>query len=67
MSKERDADQHIEAQLVRYERLIKAATVMTEAEKAELSEWEKKHLTGDGTYGTSNWPGWDAIVNRISH
>lgn len=61
------AQRAIEAQLARYERMIKAATVMSDREKAELAEWEKMHVTGDGQFLTSDWPGWDAIINRISH
>lgn len=57
----------IEAQLARYERIIKAATVMSEQEKLALAEWEKYCVTGDGQRATSDWPGWDAVINRISH
>ncbi|SEE90584.1 hypothetical protein [Pseudomonas coleopterorum] len=56
-----------EAQIARYERIIKAATVMTETEKIALAEWEKKHVIGDGEYGTTDWPGWEPIISRISH
>jgi len=28
------------------------------AEWAEFLEWERTHVTGDGPYGTSDWPGW---------
>lgn len=57
----------VDSQLARYERIIKAATVMTDREKAELAEWERRHVTGAGPYATSDWPGWSAIINRISH
>jgi hypothetical protein len=40
---------------------------MSDLEKAELGEWEKQHVTGDGRMATSDWPGWDAIINRIPH
>ncbi|MPQ69469.1 hypothetical protein [Pseudomonas sp. MWU12-2323] len=53
--------------IARYERIIKAATIMTEAEKKALSEWEAIHVTGSGDYGTSDWPGWEAIIPRITH
>lgn len=56
-----------EAQIARYERIIKAGTVLTGAEKSALVEWEKKHVTGDGEFGTSDWPGWEPIISRISH
>jgi len=63
----RKTQNQMHAQLARYERTITAATVMTEQEKSELTEWEKIHVTGDGRFGTSDWPGWDQIVSRISH
>jgi hypothetical protein len=40
---------------------------MSDAEKEALAEWEKAHVTGSGDYGTSDWPGWDAIISRIPH
>lgn len=67
MSKRSRKPGDIEVQLARYERIIKAAVVMTDREKAELAEWEKTHLTGDAPAATSDWPGWVAIINRISH
>ncbi|WP_445672537.1 hypothetical protein [Pseudomonas inefficax] len=56
-----------EAQIARYERIIKAATVMTDQEKFSLAEWEKIHVTGNGDFGTSDWPGWETVILRISH
>lgn len=47
--------------------LIKAATALTEQEKADLTEWERNNVTGDGKFATSDWPGWDAVIKRISH
>ncbi|MDU4254516.1 hypothetical protein [Pseudomonas sp.] len=61
------ASEQIEAQIARYERMVKAATVMTDQEKAALAEWEKTHVTGNGDFGTSDWPGWEAVISRISH
>jgi hypothetical protein len=58
---------NIESQLARYERIIKAAMAMNDHEKAALTTWEQENLAGDGTLATSDWPGWDAIINRISH
>lgn len=57
----------VEGQIARYERIVKAATAMTEEEKKDLNEWEKTHVTGDGEFGTADWPGWDPIIARISH
>ncbi|PPS60243.1 hypothetical protein [Pseudomonas sp. BRM28] len=60
-------NEKVEAQIARFERIIKATMVMTEAEKTALAEWEKKHVTGTGEFGTSDWPGWEAVIARISH
>lgn len=57
----------LDEQLARYERIISAAIVMSDSEKNELKAWEQVHLTGDNGFATSDWPGWDAIINRISH
>lgn len=56
-----------ETQLARYERILNAATVMTDQEKSDLLDWEKKNLTGDGLVATSDWPGWESIIHRMSH
>lgn len=40
---------------------------MSDSEKNELKAWDKAFLTGDGQRSTSDWPGWDAVINRISH
>jgi hypothetical protein len=61
------ANEKIEAQIARFERIIKAATAMSEQEKVSLAEWEKTHVTGGGDFGTSDWPGWEAIISRVSH
>jgi hypothetical protein len=57
----------MDAQLANYERIIKAATSLSEQEKAELKEWERKHVTGDGKFASSDWPGWNAVIARTSH
>lgn len=31
---------------------------MSAAERAELEDWDRSHVTGDGTLCTSDWPGW---------
>lgn len=56
-----------ESQVSKYERIIQAATVMTQDEKQELNRWEKENVTGDGNFGTSDWPGWGDVISRISH
>ncbi|APC19498.1 hypothetical protein BLL42_27585 (plasmid) [Pseudomonas frederiksbergensis] len=60
-------NESIDAQIARFERIIKAATVMSKQEKVALAEWEKTNVTGSGDFGTSDWPGWEAIISRISH
>ena len=60
-------NQQAASQLATYERLGEAIAVMTDSEKADLMEWEKTNVTGDGKSGTSDWPGLAAIVKRISH
>ncbi|MBM5458729.1 hypothetical protein H8F21_14270 [Pseudomonas sp. P66] len=62
-----NSNRFTESAIARYERIIKAATAMTDAEKVALAEWEVEHVTGSGDHGTSDWPGWEAIINRISH
>ncbi|HBO2102295.1 hypothetical protein [Pseudomonas aeruginosa] len=49
-----------------YAKCVKAAQVMTADEKAAFEIWEKAHVTGDGTYSTTDWPGWEAIFTRIA-
>lgn len=56
-----------ESHIAKYERIIKAATTLTPDEKLALEKWEKENVTGDGNFGTSDWPGWDAVISRISH
>jgi len=44
----------MDAQLVKYERIIKAATASSEQEKADLTDWERGQVTGDGKFATSD-------------
>jgi hypothetical protein len=57
----------MDAQLARYERIIKAATALSEQERTDLAAWERSDVTGDGQFATSDWPGWDAVIKRVSH
>ncbi|WP_150306326.1 hypothetical protein [Pseudomonas saliphila] len=57
----------IEAQLAHYERIVRAAEQMTKQEQDELAEWEKENETENGEKGACDWPGWEAVVTRISH
>lgn len=36
---------------------------LTSEDKASLAEWDKDKVTGDGVYGTSDWPGWAKYLN----
>jgi hypothetical protein len=49
------------------ERIVAFYPQMTDQEKENLSAWEKKFVTGNGAYGTNDWPGWKDIVKRLSH
>ncbi|GAA0694531.1 hypothetical protein ISN75_02620 [Dyella marensis] len=44
-----------------------ASISLTEAERAELKIWEKEHVTGDGQFATSDWPGWAVAYKRVAH
>jgi hypothetical protein len=63
----RSLEKLMDAQLARYERIIKATTALTEQEKAGLMEWERNNVTGNGKFATNDWPGWDEVIKRISH
>jgi hypothetical protein len=56
-----------ESYVAKCERIIKAADAMTQQEKHALELWELENITGDGNLGTSDWPGWDEVISRISH
>lgn len=62
-SDEENAERH----LLTFERLLKAHEAMTEAEKAELHAWETQYVTGDGEFARTDWPGWPAVIARISN
>lgn len=53
--------------LLKMERLVTMYAQMSESEKVELAAWEQAHVTGDGAFGTSDWPGWKAVVDRFAH
>ena len=48
-------------------RLVDASEHLTAQERAELVEWERKRVTGDAKFGTSDWPGWPAVIARLQH
>jgi len=49
------------------ERIVQLHARMSHAEQHDLTAWESVHLTGDGTFATSDWPGWQAISERLPH
>jgi len=52
--------------LLTVERMLSMIPNLTPDEKAELEAWEKVNL-GSGGKGTTDWPGWTAVVSRLSH
>lgn len=53
--------------LLTAERIVSAYARMTDAERAALHAWEAEHVTGDGRFATSGWPGWTAVFARLFH
>lgn len=53
--------------LLTFERMAQLSQQMTPEEQAELISWEKEFVTGDGAYGTSDWPGWNKVFARLNH
>lgn len=52
--------------LLTVERILAMHKKMTEAEKRALVDWEQDNL-GTGDKGTTDWPGWADVFNRLSH
>jgi hypothetical protein len=46
-----------------YAKLIEAYRVMSDEEKRELEEWEKKNVNGHSV-ATSDWPGWERYIGK---
>jgi hypothetical protein len=53
--------------LITVERVLAAHAVMTADEKAAFEAWEALNVTGDGRFGTTDWPGWRGVFSRIAH
>jgi predicted Rossmann fold nucleotide-binding protein DprA/Smf involved in DNA uptake len=61
---ELEADVENDESLMRFITLIGVAVkFMTEEQKRELEEWERKNVDGRGT-STSDWPGWEKIIDK---
>lgn len=56
-----------EGYLLNAQRIVTLYPLMSDNEKAALEKWEAEHVTGDGRFGTSDWPGWDDVFKRLSH
>jgi len=50
-----------------FERLAVLNENLTADERAELIAWEKANVKGDGVTATTDWPGWQAVIARVSH
>ena len=53
--------------LLTAERMVAMADQMTQEEKNDLLNWERENVTGDGKFATTDWPGWRAVVARLTH
>jgi hypothetical protein len=53
--------------LLNAERIISLHEKMSNEEKEELAKWDREEVTGDGEKATSDWPGWKAVIDRLSH
>ena len=54
-------------QLLSFERLLQAHASMTPAENTAFTAWESRFVVGDGAYATTDWPGWPAVIARLSN
>ena len=59
-------EQHVQTQIARYELFYEAGKKMTEAENTALAEWEST-LDPNGELAKEDWPGWDAVIARITN
>lgn len=41
-----------------------ASRAMNDTEKQRLAAWEADNVDGSGAFGTSDWPGWERILDR---
>lgn len=56
-----------QAEMAVYERIAVASERLSPDEQAALKDWEKTHVTGDGKFATTDWPGWSAVLKRVFH
>ena len=50
-----------------FERIATLLPKLTEAERKDLQDWERKHVTGDGKFSSSDWPEWPAVIKRLQN
>lgn len=53
--------------MVTAERIVNVTPRMSASELSALRAWELEKVTGDGKFGTSDWPGWRAVFMRLAH
>lgn len=53
------------ALLAMTEKMVRASALMSPAEQADLSRWERENVTGDGRFTSSDWPGWRHVFARV--
>ncbi|CAN7773444.1 hypothetical protein LJR290_007653 [Variovorax sp. LjRoot290] len=53
--------------MLNLERIVRMAPNMTDEERAALAEWAEEALESATPIDTASWPGWRAVVNRLSH
>lgn len=44
--------------------MVGCYSAMPEEERATLGAWEYEYVDGSGTYGTSDWPGWEKYIGK---
>jgi hypothetical protein len=50
-----------------FEQIVAAYSRMNSTEKQAFLSWEQLYVTGDGRFGSSDWPGWRSVLRRLSH
>lgn len=53
--------------LLQIERIVRIAPLMTEAERAALTDWAEDAVESLLPFDASNWPGWTAVARRLAH
>jgi len=56
-----------EGYIMNAQRIVTLYPLMSDNEKNALEKWENENVIEDGQFGTSDWPGWEAVFKRLSH